>query len=92
MPLIPAAIPAIFDRRHAFVRFAMKDGTRFVDVLVSNQALEQIERPRFQGSHFDAFKRNRKWFERIASEKYTRGHVETDGTVSIWPMDLMVCW
>lgn len=88
MPLIPAAIPAVADRQFAFVRFAMKDGAKFVDVLVSNQALEQIDGFGFQESRFDAFKRNRKCFERIASEKYTRGHIEMDGSVSIWPIDL----
>ena len=40
------------------------------------------------GSYFRRFKRHRKLFERMASEKYDKGHVEVDGTVSIKTMDL----
>jgi hypothetical protein len=57
-------------------------------VLVSRQALDEIGSESLEETRFDAFKRNRKCFERIASEKYTRGHIEIDGSISIWPMDL----
>jgi hypothetical protein len=71
------------------VRFAMKDGSKLITVLVSNPALENIEiAPRECDSYFGTFKLYRKSFERIASEKYGRGHIEVDGTVCIRAMDV----
>ena len=59
----------------------MKDGSRPVDVLVSNPALESIDIvPIEQDDYFATFKIYRKSFERIASQKYDKGHVEVDGT------------
>jgi hypothetical protein len=43
MPLLPFARPAIADRNMRAVRFTMKDGSRPVDILVSNPALESID-------------------------------------------------
>ena len=71
------------------VRFAMKDGSKRVTVLVSNPALENIEiAPADREAYFCTFKLYRKRFERIASEKYAKGHVETDGTVCIRAIDV----
>ena len=67
------------------VRFAMKDGSKKVTVLVSSPALENIELAPIER---EAFKHYRKSFERIASEKYAKGHVEADGTVCIRAMDV----
>jgi hypothetical protein len=56
--------------------------------LVSNPALQDIELSPLPGGYFDTFKRNRKCFERIAGDKYARGHIEEDGTVCIRAIDL----
>ena len=66
----------------------MKDGSKKVIVLVSNPALENIELSSIDREAFDTFKHYRKSFERIASEKYARGHVEADGTVCIRAIDV----
>jgi hypothetical protein len=87
MPLIPAAVPAVEDARLSSVRFVMKDGSRPVSILVSRPALEEVDGSPSQ-SCFETFKRYRKCFERIASDKYSRGHVEQDGTVCIRAIDL----
>jgi Protein of unknown function (DUF1488) len=89
MPLMSVARPAKFDRAIRSVRFAMKDGSKTVFVLVSNTALEDIEVwPPDTGRCLQRFKQSRKGFEKIASGKYDRGHVETDGTVCIRSLDL----
>lgn len=88
MPLIPAALPAVADRRLHAVRFAMKDGSRLITVLVSSHALEDVEASPPPSHFFDTFKRYRKCFERIASDKYACGHIEEDGTVCIRAVDL----
>ena len=89
MPLIPVAQAAVADPGLKAVRFAMKDGSKRVTVLVSNPALENIEiAPADREAYFCTFKLYRKSFERIASEKYAKGHVETDGTVCIRAIDV----
>jgi hypothetical protein len=89
MPLLPIARPAIADRTTRAVRFTMRDGSRPVSVLVSNPALESIDIvPIGQDDYFATFKLYRKSFERIASQKYDKGHVEPDGTVCIRAMDV----
>ena len=89
MPLLPFAHPAIADRNMRAVRFAMKDGSKTVDILVSNPALESIDIvPIEREDYFATFKLYRKSFERIASQKYDKGHVEIDGTVCIRAMDV----
>ncbi len=89
MPLMPAAVAAIPDSRLKTVRFVMRDGTKTVAVMVSNAVLEAIESTTYDtGSYFRRFKRHRKQFERLASDKYDKGHVETDGTVYMKTMDL----
>ena len=89
MPLIPTARAAIADRHLRAVRFAMKDGSKMITVLVSNPALENIEiAPQDYDRYFGTFKLYRKSFERIASKKYDRGHIEADGTVCIRALDV----
>ncbi len=89
MPLIPTAQAAVADRNLRAVRFAMKDGSKLITVLVSNPALENIEiAPQDGDNYFRTFKLYRKSFERIASDKYDRGHIEADGTVCIRAMDV----
>jgi hypothetical protein len=89
MPLIPVAQPAVPDPTLRAVRFAMKDGSKTVNVLVSSPALEDIEIPfAADDAYFRAFKQYRKRFERIASNKYDKGYVEADGTVCIRAMDV----
>ncbi len=89
MPLMPAAVAAIPDAMLRTVRFVMKDGTKPVVILVSNAVLENIESATHDhGSYFRRFKRHRKQFERMASDKYDKGYVEVDGTVCIRMMDL----
>ena len=41
-----------------------------------------------QDDYFATFKLYRKSFERVASQKYDKGHVEADGTVCIRAMDV----
>jgi hypothetical protein len=89
MPLIPMARPAIADRGRRAVTFLMKDGTKPINVHVSNPALENIEIAVHDGDdYFFTFKIYRKSFERIASRKYDLGHVEPDGSVCIRAMDV----
>jgi hypothetical protein len=89
MPLLPFARRAIADRNMRAVRFTMKDGSRPVDILVSNPALESIDIvPIEDDDYFATFKIYRKSFERFASRKYDRGHVEIDGTICIRALDV----
>jgi hypothetical protein len=89
MPLQRAAIPAVQDARRGIVRFAMKDGTKRVDILVSNAALDDIDYvSRADCSYFHRFKEHRLQLESIARAKYAKGYVEIDGTVCIKTNDL----
>jgi Protein of unknown function (DUF1488) len=89
MPLMPAAVAAIPDNMLKTVRFVMKDGTKQVVVMVSKAVLDDIESNTYDGaSFFRRFKRYRKKFERMASDKYDKGYVEIDGTVCLKMRDL----
>ena len=89
MPLTPVAMAAVPDNEFKTVRFVMKDGAKTVVVLVSNAALEDIGKTGpAEGAHFRRFKRFRKRFEQMASDKYDKGYVEIDGTVCIKAGDL----
>src|SRR5262245_29774442 len=89
MPLIPVARPAEPDHTRNVVRFAMKDGAKTVTVLISAPALDDVDIvPPRDGRYLASFKQFRKNFERIASDKYDRGEVESDGTVLVCAMDL----
>jgi hypothetical protein len=71
------------------VRFIMRDGIKRVEVLVSTNALDDLDYvSRDDCSYFHRFKENRQRFEHIASQKYDKGYVEVDGTVCIRAMDL----
>ena len=55
----------------------MKDGSKTVDILVSNTALETIDiAPIEREDYFTTSKLCRKTFERIASEKYDKPSTE----------------
>jgi hypothetical protein len=89
MPLMPAAIAAIPCQKSRAVRFVMMDGTKPVVVLVAHAVLENIDSATYdEGSYFRRFKRHRKQFERMASDKYNKGYVEADGSVCIKARDL----
>ncbi len=89
MPLIPVARPAEPDHTQNAVRFAMKDGAKTISVLISAPALEDVDiPPPDDGRYLARFKQFRKNFERIASDKYDRGEVESDGSVLLGVMDL----
>ena len=83
MPLQRAAIPAVQDARRGIVRFVMKDGTKRVDILVSNAALDDIDYvSRADCSYFHRFKEHRLQLE-ISPGQVRQGYVEVDGTVCI---------
>ena len=89
MPLMPVAKAAVSDPRLGAVRFLMKDGSKPVSVLVSSPALENIDlSPPDREEYFSVFKLHRRYFERIASQKFDKGFVEQDGTVCIRAMDV----
>jgi hypothetical protein len=78
---------AVIDDREG-IRFMMNYEGRFVRVLVSRHALEDIDTPcRWDGT-VDRFNEYRRQFEEIACEKIDRGLVEQDGTVCIRGRDL----
>ena len=85
-----AQAAAIADRRHSVVRFAMKDGSRLVTVLVTRSALAEIEPLPLHTHFFETFKRFRKVFEQIAIDKHVRRKLEADGSVLIDAIDLPV--
>jgi hypothetical protein len=86
---MPAAVAAIPDNMLKTVRFVMKDGAKPVVVMVSKAVLDDIESNTYDdASFFRRFKRYRKRFERMASDKYDKGYVEVDGTVCIQTRDL----
>ena len=66
------------------MRFFMVDGVDFVSVLVTYEALEEIEAtPSTKGANFDRFEKHRKKFEQIAIKKFDRGQVEITGVVIV---------
>ena len=89
MPLRSVARAAIPDPTLKAVRFAMKDGAKTVTVLISAPALDDVDIPQPDDARYLArFKKFRKNFERLASDKYDRGEVESDGTVMLGAMDI----
>ncbi len=91
MPLISVARAAEPDHKLKAVRFAMKDGAKTVTVLISGPALEDVDIPPPEdGRYLKRFKQFRKNFERLASDKYDRGEVESDGSVLLGVMDLPI--
>ena len=89
MPLTPIAMAATVDTQLRAVRFVMRDGSKIISILVSGAALENIEiGPPAQDGYYGTFKLYRESFERIASGKYDKRHVESDGSVCIRAMDV----
>jgi hypothetical protein len=88
MPLITAGEPAALIRDRRGVIFTMKDDARAIRVLVSLQALEDIDPPDHGEKHIERFNEYRLQFEEIARQKYDKGFVEQDGTICIRGRDL----
>jgi len=89
MPLMPAAIPAVQDTNRGIVRFVMSDGEKRVNIVVSHAALDDVDDIWPDDySYVRRFKEYRRRFESIASEKYDKGYIETDGTVCIKAADI----
>ena len=88
MPLVATADPATLDEIRDGVVFTMKDGTATVSVLVSLQALEDVDSKPNSGGNMERLNEYRTQFEQIASDKYDRAHLELDGTVCIRGRDL----
>jgi hypothetical protein len=71
------------------VRFVMRHGPTLIAVLITNAALEDIERiPAAAGGRLACFKEHRDTFEQAASAKHGRGQLEEDGTIVVQPGDL----
>jgi hypothetical protein len=87
MPLAATDVPGIEDIDG--VRFPMMDGAEIVAILVTREALEEIESPPpAPGGYVDRLQAYRRWFEDLASIKHDAGNVETDGTIRITAADL----
>jgi hypothetical protein len=70
------------------VRFVMLHGLTFVPILVTHDALDNIERVPPEGSlYLTCFNRNRGPIEQVASAKHERGECE-EGVVIVQAHDL----
>ena len=93
---MPASVGALLPRME-LVRRAHETGARIVVPTGALLGLDAV-RAAAEGpidsvtiepdDYFATFKIYRKSFERIASQKYDKGHVEVDGTVCIRAMDV----
>ena len=83
-----AALAAVRDDMSGTVRFLMKDGTKQVVVHVTHGALMDSSAQADGSDYFHQFKHYRKFFEQMASYKYDKGYVESDGTVCIRLRDM----
>jgi hypothetical protein len=71
------------------VRFTMRTDQFFVQVLVTHDALDDIERhPSEVGWHLACFNRHRGAIEQVANAKYQRGQLEEGGLVIVQAGDL----
>jgi hypothetical protein len=71
------------------VRFIMPYGQTFVPVLVTHDALDDIERdPPAGGGHLACFNKHRDAIEKVANAKYKRGQLEESGVVIVQAWDL----
>jgi hypothetical protein len=67
----------------------MRHGPTLIAVLITNAALEDIERiPAAAGGRLACFKEHRDTFDQAASAKHGRGQLEEDGTIVVQPGDL----
>ena len=86
MPLAATDVPGVEDIDG--VRFPMMDGAETVAILVTRDALEELESPPpAPGGYLDRLQAYRSRFEDLASIKYDAGHVE-NGTIRIGAADL----
>jgi Protein of unknown function (DUF1488) len=71
------------------VGFTMRTDQLFVQVLVTHDALDDIERhPSEVGGHLACFNRHRGAIEKVANAKYQRGQLEEGGLVIVQAGDL----
>jgi hypothetical protein len=65
------------------VRFAMRNGPMLVAVLVTHDAVADVEKTTGDGGPLARFNKHRDRFEQAASAKHQRGQVEEDGLVIV---------
>ena len=66
------------------VRFTMAYGLTFVPVLITHDALDDMERdPPAVGGHLACFNKHRDAIEKVANAKYQRGQLEEGGVVIV---------
>ena len=71
------------------VRFGMLYGPTLIPVLVTHDALDDIERlPAEAGGHLACFNKHREAIEQAASTKHQRGRLEEGGAVIVQVGDL----
>jgi hypothetical protein len=71
------------------VRFIMPNGQTFVPVLVTHDALDDIERdPPAVGGHLACFNKQRDAIEKVANANCQRGQLEEGGVVIVQARDL----
>jgi len=71
------------------VRFAMLYGATLVGILVTNAALDDIERaPAGVGGYLACFNKHRNTIEQVASAKHQRGQLDETGVVIVQAGDL----
>ena len=88
MPLPPTSRADSIDATKDGVLFTMKLSAQAVSILVSQQALEDIDLQPFGAAGVARFNKYRSQFEQIASDKFDKGHLERDGSVCIRGRDL----
>ena len=71
------------------VRFSMLNGPTLVAVLVTHDAIDDVETAMSEdGGHLTRFNKRRDRFELAASTKHQRGQLEEDGLVIVDVADL----
>ena len=71
------------------VRFAMRNGPTRVAVLVTHDAVDDVEKAAAgDGGPLARFNKHRDRFEQVASAKHQRGQVDEDGLVIVDVSDL----
>ena len=71
------------------MRFGMLYGATLVGILVTNAALDDIERASAAvGGYLACFNRHRDTIEQVASAKHQRGQLEESGAVIVQAGDL----
>lgn len=87
MSLSPVGNPAWNTVRG--VRFAMLHGPSLVAVLVTHEALDDIDRGSARaGGHLARFNEHRDAIEKVASTKHQRGQIEESGVVIVQAGDV----